>query len=92
MTVLFVAAVWKRRLLLSRPIPYFIALYVIVTSLSPFVQARYEYPIYALLCIELARTKESFDTDRVAKRRFSILPAAPSPEPQPSFADRAIPT
>jgi hypothetical protein len=92
MTVLFVAAVWKRRLLLSRPIPYFMALYVIVTSLSPFVQARYEYPIYALLCIELARTKESFDTDRVAKRRFSILPAAPSPEPQPSFADRAIPT
>ncbi|MGI8770853.1 MAG: hypothetical protein ACR2JE_05410, partial [Acidobacteriaceae bacterium] len=55
MLVLFVAALFKRRLDLSRPIPYFIALYLILTAISPFIQTRYEYPVYVLLCIQLAR-------------------------------------
>lgn len=94
--VLFAAAVWQRRLLLSRPIPYFMALYVIVTSISPFVQARYEYPIYALLCIELARTEASFNTAPKTKRRFSTLPvpnsSGPSLHPRPRFVDWSLPS
>ena len=51
---LFAAAFMKKRFNLSRPIPYFIAIYLLVTGASPFVQPRYQYPVYVLLCIELA--------------------------------------
>jgi hypothetical protein len=66
--VLLVVAFLTRRMSLRRPIPYFIALYVIVTSVSPFIQPRYQYPVYALLCLELARTGKAYIAENVALR------------------------
>jgi hypothetical protein len=42
---------------MSSPFPFFMALYLIITAANPFVQPRYEYPIYVLLCFELARNE-----------------------------------
>ena len=47
-------ALIKHRLGVSRPIPYLIYLYVMITSVSPFIQPRYEFPVYALLCLQLS--------------------------------------
>ncbi len=52
MLILMTVAFVKRRLSPSRPIPYLIYLYLLVTAVSPFVQPRYEFPIYVLLCVQ----------------------------------------
>lgn len=52
--VLLAIAIVKGKLRMDRPLPFFMALYLIVTAANPFVQPRYEYPIYVLLCFELA--------------------------------------
>jgi hypothetical protein len=39
-----------------RPIAFLIIIYMITTAVTPFVQPRYNYFIYVLLCMELART------------------------------------
>jgi hypothetical protein len=54
MLVLLLVALLKGRLRMSRPLPFFMALYLIITAANPFIQPRYEYPIYVLLCFELA--------------------------------------
>lgn len=51
MLMLTVAAFAKRRLRVSQPIPYLIYLYLLITAVSPFIQPRYEFPVYVLLCI-----------------------------------------
>jgi hypothetical protein len=66
--VLLVAAFLTHRMSLRRPMPYFIALYVIVTSVSPFIQPRYQYPVYALLCVELARSAKAYAAEKLALR------------------------
>jgi hypothetical protein len=54
MLLLVLVALFRGRLRMSRSLPFFMALYLIVTSANPFTQPRYEYPIYVLLCFELA--------------------------------------
>jgi hypothetical protein len=49
------------RFRLARPLVYFTFIYLILTSVSPLIQNRYEYPAYALLAMEMARKKESLE-------------------------------
>jgi hypothetical protein len=46
----------KGKLVAKRPIAFMIAIYLVGTALTPFIQPRYEYFVYVLLCLELART------------------------------------
>jgi hypothetical protein len=34
-------------------------IYIIMTAVTPFVQPRYNYFVYVLLCLELARKDDS---------------------------------
>ena len=54
-------ALAKGKLAAKRPIALMIAIYLIGTALTPFIQPRYEYFVYVLLCLELARTDPSPD-------------------------------
>lgn len=45
----------------QRPIALLIIIYAIVTAVTPFVQPRYNYFVYVLLCLELARTGDGKD-------------------------------
>lgn len=74
MLILFVIALCRGRLRMSRPLPFFMALYLIITSANPFTQPRYEYPIYVLLCFELA-LREWTPGLFHARGRLSPLPA-----------------
>jgi hypothetical protein len=44
-----------------RPIAMLIIVYMMVTAVTPFVQPRYNYFVYVLLCVELARYKNVED-------------------------------
>jgi hypothetical protein len=59
MLAVSVAILIRKRWKLSNPIPYFVALYLIMTAVTPFIQPRYEYPVYVLLCLELVRKEAS---------------------------------
>jgi hypothetical protein len=65
LVALFGWALFKGKLSLKEPIPLFIALYLIVTAVNPFIQPRYEYPVYVLLCLQVAITTKP--RARVAK-------------------------
>jgi hypothetical protein len=41
----------------QRPIALLIIIYMMVTAVTPFIQPRYNYFVYVLLCVELARYK-----------------------------------
>jgi hypothetical protein len=56
--VVFGFAVWTRRMKLSRPIVFLSVITLITTAATPFIQPRYLYGVYALLCIEVARVAE----------------------------------
>ncbi len=57
-TLMVLAAVfWSGRFRVKEPAIFFCCLYLIFTALTPFVQPRYQYPVYVLLCLELARNK-----------------------------------
>jgi hypothetical protein len=53
---LLLLALAKGKLATKRPIAFLIAIYLIGTAVTPFIQPRYEYFVYVLLCLELART------------------------------------
>jgi hypothetical protein len=53
---LLLLALAKGKLAMKRPIAFLIAIYLIGTAVTPFIQPRYEYFVYVLLCLELART------------------------------------
>ncbi len=57
MLLLSAAAFLKGKLQLRRPLPFFMAVYLVVTAANVFIQPRYQYPVYVLLCCELARKK-----------------------------------
>ncbi len=80
---LFFAAWVKGRMRLSRPLPYIIMLYLVMTAVSPFVQSRYEYPIYALLCLEMSRTEASLEPvrKRWLTRAAETFPSPLAPDP-----------
>jgi hypothetical protein len=64
MLILMAVAFFKRRLGVSRPIPYLIYLYLLFTAVSPFIQPRYEFPLYALLCIQCSIEPEAYRARR----------------------------
>lgn len=49
----------RGKLALTRPIALQITVYLIGTAVTPFVQPRYEYFVYVLVCLELARDEPS---------------------------------
>ena len=53
LTLLALYAAACKRLDLRRPLTFFCAIYMLITALSPFVQPRYQYPIYVLLALEV---------------------------------------
>jgi hypothetical protein len=57
LVVVLVAARSKGLLAMNRPIALLVVVYVIITAVTPFVQPRYEYFAYVLLCLELARAE-----------------------------------
>jgi hypothetical protein len=70
---LLVVAYYKGKLNPRRPIALIIIIYILMTAVTPFVQPRYNYFVYVLLCLELAK-KEDPDgqpeepVDRLARR------------------------
>jgi hypothetical protein len=80
MLVVFLVALCKGKLKMSRPLPFFMALYLIITAANPFTQPRYEYPVYALLCFELAWREWAPAPVRERKRLSEALPAGISYE------------
>ncbi len=74
MLFVFVIALCKGRLRMSRPLPFFMALYLIITAANPFTQPRYEYPIYVLLCFELARREWTPGLFHTRGRLGQLLP------------------
>ena len=59
---LLVIAYRRGKLSPYRPIGFLIIIYLITTAVTPFVQPRYNYFIYVLLCLELAK-KEGPDEE-----------------------------
>ncbi len=49
------------RFRLERPLVHFALFYMIFSSVSPFIQNRYEYPAYVLLAMEMSRRKDSLE-------------------------------
>jgi hypothetical protein len=67
--VVFAYACWTKRMKLSSPIAMFVAITLIVTAATPFIQPRYLYGAYVMLCIELARPKHLYGvTESTFKR------------------------
>jgi hypothetical protein len=59
--VLLVVAYRKGKLNPHRPIALLVIIYMIMTAVTPFVQPRYNYFVYVLLCLELAMKDEPDD-------------------------------
>ncbi len=55
---LLVIAYRRGKMSLHRPIAFLIVIYLITTAVTPFVQPRYNYFVYVLLCLELSRKEE----------------------------------
>jgi hypothetical protein len=51
-----------------RPIALLIIIYLLMTAVTPFVQPRYNYFVYVLLCLELARKEEQDGQPEVLSR------------------------
>ncbi len=66
-TIIFIAAVWTKRMNLSRPVALLSAITLIVSAAPPFTQPRYIYAVYTMLCIDLARPKR-FEAEKIYER------------------------
>lgn len=56
---LLVIAYRRGKLNPKRPIALLIIIYLLVVAVTPFVQPRYNYFVYVLLCLELAKKEDS---------------------------------
>lgn len=56
-TVIFIYALYTKRMQLSRPVAFLSAITLIVTAAAPFTQPRYIFGVYVMLCIEVARPR-----------------------------------
>jgi hypothetical protein len=86
-SALMAVAFIEGRLTVERPLPYLMWLYLVVTVVNPFVQTRYEYPAYGLLCVEMARQTWALEPVRKRllgriRRRLSSPLALPQAAPQ----------
>lgn len=77
---LFLYAGYRGILKLRRPLTYLMVLYIIVSAASPIFQPRYEYPVYVLLCLDIAGLQLPLREERVraktTRRIGSILKLA----------------
>ncbi len=71
----FIWAFLSGRLSFKRPLPYLTCLYLVVIAVNPFIQSRYVYPAYALMCLELSRSSTSLEPARSLIRRLSLPPS-----------------
>jgi hypothetical protein len=55
---LLVIAYRKGKLNPQRPLALLMIIYIIMTAVTPFVQPRYNYFVYVLLCLDLARKED----------------------------------
>jgi hypothetical protein len=83
-SALMVVAFVEGRLTVERPLPYLMWMYLIVTCVNPFVQTRYQYPAYGLLCVEMAR--RTWALEPVRTRLLARLRRLPSPLALPDGA------
>jgi hypothetical protein len=81
MLAVLLAVFVKGHLRLDRPIVFFSAIYIALVSSSPFMQPRYEYPVYVALCFELSRSERlrSPFFARISSR-FPVLRSRPRVE------------
>ncbi len=57
-TFIVCCILWRQRKIdIRQPMIFFCGLYLAVTAVTPFIQPRYQYPVYGLLCLEAARKK-----------------------------------
>ncbi len=74
MLIVCIATFLRKRLLFKEPLILFSALYLIITSITPFIQPRYQYPVYVLLCLELTRNKSlTFKLAQLGKSRRAVI-------------------
>ena len=66
-TIVFVAAVWTKRMNLNRPVALLSAVTLIISAAPPFTQPRYIYAVYTMLCIDLACPKK-VEAGKIYKR------------------------
>lgn len=57
--VLLILAYRRGRLNPRRPIGLLVIIYLLVTAVTPFVQPRYNYFVYVLLCVDLAKKEDA---------------------------------
>ncbi len=86
--MLFVCAVlwWQRKVNLREPLIFFCALYLALTAATPFIQPRYQYPVYGLLCIEIARKRGAGTAAALRAQVLTPEPAHPYGFSQPAIA------
>jgi hypothetical protein len=53
-TMLIIYGIARKRLNLNQPAILFCAIYLLITAVNPFVQTRYQYPVYVLFALEIA--------------------------------------
>lgn len=70
-TIVLVLALIKGKMNLHRPIAFLIAIQMIGVAVTPFVQPRYLYAVYILLCLELSLTQKSETEDSISPRWHS---------------------
>jgi hypothetical protein len=58
MVTVLVIAYRRGKLNPARPVALLVIMYLIVIAVTPFVQPRYNYFVYVLLCLELAKKEE----------------------------------
>jgi hypothetical protein len=61
--IALVLAIKNSGISIARENQYFIAIYCIVFSISPFIQTRYFFPIYPILCLEASLRKQTSDSN-----------------------------
>ena len=72
---LLVIAYCKGKLNPGRPVALLIIIYLLVVAVTPFVQPRYNYFVYVLLCLELAK-KEDPDGEIQSSTEFKEVGCA----------------
>jgi hypothetical protein len=70
---LLVIAYRRGKLHPGRPTALLIAICMITTAVTPFVQPRYNYFVYVLLCLELARKEDPFGQPEEVRRPVELL-------------------
>lgn len=77
--IVLIALILTKRASLYRPVPFFSAVTLVTCAASPFVQPRYLYGIYIMICIDLARPRELGYNRPQSHRVYQVKSQHPSP-------------